>query len=117
MNERTLGGLLRAGVILAAAVVVAGGIWYLTRFGGSHPDDALFRGEPRGLSSITGVVSGAVTGDPRYLIQLGLLLLIATPTARVALSVVMFAMEHDRLYVAITLVVLITLLATFVWPL
>jgi len=44
------------------------------------------------------------------IIQLGLLLLIATPVARVAFSVVAFAAERDWLYVAITLIVLAILI-------
>ncbi len=44
------------------------------------------------------------------MIQLGLLLLIATPIARVAFSVVGFAIERDRMYVVFTLIVLAILL-------
>jgi uncharacterized membrane protein len=44
------------------------------------------------------------------LIQLGLLLLIATPIFRVALSIVGFAIERDHLYVGFTAVVLVILL-------
>jgi uncharacterized membrane protein len=44
------------------------------------------------------------------LIQFGLLLLIATPAARVVFSVAGFAIERDWMYVAITLLVLLTLL-------
>jgi uncharacterized membrane protein len=44
------------------------------------------------------------------LIQLGLLLLIATPIARVGCSIVGFAIERDRMYVAFTLIVLAILL-------
>jgi uncharacterized membrane protein len=42
----------------------------------------------------------------RGIIQLGLLLLIATPVARVALSIVGFAAERDRMYVSFALIVL-----------
>jgi uncharacterized membrane protein len=44
------------------------------------------------------------------LIQLGLLLLIATPVARVAFSVAAFAMQRDRLYVVVALIVLAVLM-------
>jgi uncharacterized membrane protein len=37
--------------------------------------------------------------------QLGLLLLIATPIARVAFSAVAFAIEGDKMYVLFTLIV------------
>ena len=45
-------------------------------------------------------------GRPRGLIQFGLLLLIATPVARVAFSVFGFTQERDWVYVVITLIVL-----------
>jgi uncharacterized membrane protein len=43
---------------------------------------------------------------PEAVIQLGLLILIATPVARVIFSLVGFVLERDRVYVAITLAVL-----------
>jgi uncharacterized membrane protein len=46
----------------------------------------------------------------RGIIQFGLLLLIATPIARVAFSVVAFAIQRDRLYVVATLIVLAVLM-------
>jgi len=60
--------------------------------------------------SISGVIQSVINGRGRGLIQLGLLLLIATPIARVAFSVVGFAIERDRLYVGFTLIVLAVLL-------
>jgi uncharacterized membrane protein len=107
--ERLLGNLLRAGVLIAAAFVLAGGIWYLLRFGGTPTDYRVFRGEPSELRSLGGILGGLFALTPRGLIQFGLLLLIATPVARVALSAVAFHLERDRTYVAITLLVLGTL--------
>jgi hypothetical protein len=43
-------------------------------------------------------------------IQFGLLLLIATPLARVAFSVAAFALQRDRTYVVVTLFVLVVVL-------
>jgi uncharacterized membrane protein len=56
---------------------------------------------------------GIATGDPATIIQLGILLLIATPVARVAFALVAFAIERDRLYVAVSLIVLAVLLFSF----
>lgn len=108
--ERVIGTLLQAGLMLAAGVVLAGGICYLFRHGSALPDYRVFRGEPSDLRSIAGVLHGVGARRCRDLIQLGLVLLIATPVARVAFSVFAFAMERDRTYVAITLVVLAILL-------
>lgn len=104
--ERIIGTLLRTGVIAAAAVVVIGGVWYLLQYGTALPDYRIFRGEPTELRSVEGVVRGVCSGHVRSLIQLGLLLLIATPIARVAFSAFAFAVQRDRNYVLITLIVL-----------
>jgi uncharacterized membrane protein len=108
--ESIVANLLRAGVLLAAAVVALGGIIFLLRHGGATPQYAKFVGEPFELRTISGIISGTVLFHGRNIIQLGLLLLIATPVARVAFSVVAFALERDRLYVVITLLVLAVLL-------
>jgi uncharacterized membrane protein len=64
------------------------------------------------MYGLADVVNGIAHGRSESLIQLGLLMLMATPVARVALSVVAFALERDRTYVAITLVVLTGLVAS-----
>ncbi len=104
--EQVLGNLLRAGVLLAAAVVLVGGIIFVWRNGSEPSGHHVFTGEGAGLRSVAGIVSGAATFQGRYIIQLGLLLLIATPVARVAMSLVAFILQRDRLYVLITTIVL-----------
>ncbi len=108
--EQAIGNLLRTGVILAAIVVLAGGLLYLARHGATRPDYRVFRGESPDLRHISGIVHDALAFDARGLIQLGLLLLIATPVARVAFSVAAFAFERDWMYVGVTLIVLVLLL-------
>jgi uncharacterized membrane protein len=108
--EWVIGTLLRWGVILAAAVVLAGGVMYLARYGSTIPDYRVFLGEPSELRNVSGIVTGAVSWHSRGMILFGLLLLIATPVARVAFSVVAFALQRDRTYVAVTLIVLAVLL-------
>ncbi len=107
--EKVVGNLLRIGVTVAAAVVAAGAVVFLVRHGGDRPQYGMFRGEPSDLSTVRGIVAAALEGRGRGLIQLGLLLLVATPVARVVFSVAGFALERDRTYVAITLVVLAVL--------
>jgi len=108
--ELVIGNLLRAGVSIAAAVVFAGAIVYLARHGGAVVDYRLFHGEPSDLRSIGGIWRDATARSGRGIIQLGLLLLIATPVARVAFSIAGFAEERDWLYVGITIFVLSVLL-------
>ncbi len=108
--EEVMGTLLRVGVILAATVVLVGGILYLSRYGATSPDYRVFRGEPADLRSVSGVLSDVTALNSRGLIQLGLLLLIATPVARVAFSVFAFARQRDITYVVLTLLVLALLI-------
>lgn len=108
--ELIIGRLLRAGVTLAAGVVALGGAWYLARYGVGPVNYAAFRGEPSDLRNVPDILAGVFSLHSRSLIQFGLLLLIATPVARVAFSVAAFALQGDRKYVLITLIVLVILL-------
>jgi uncharacterized membrane protein len=107
--EVKLGRLLQAGVAAAAAVVLAGGVLYLARHGGARPQYGTFAGEPAALRSVSGILGEAATLRSRGIIQLGLLVLIATPVARVAFSLYAFARERDRAYILITSIVLVLL--------
>ena len=66
----------------------------------------VFQGEPAELRTLRGIFREAGAWQGRGLIQLGLLLLIATPVARVAFSVGAFLYERDWTYVAVSLLVL-----------
>jgi uncharacterized membrane protein len=104
--EVALGKLLRAGVIISAVVVLAGGILYFVQNGGRTPQFHVFQGVPGCTLRNTAIITGLLGGRGECVIMLGLLLLIATPIARVLFSAIAFALEKDRTYVAITLVVL-----------
>lgn len=108
--ELFLGNVLRIGVLLAASVVLFGAVLFLIRHGGEPIDHETFRGEPADLRHPAAIFAQALRFDGRGLILLGLLLLVATPVSRVVFSVFGFARERDFLYVALTLVVLGTLL-------
>ena len=119
MNDRRLetiiGRLLQIGVLASAATVLAGGILYLVQ---SHSGRVDYRNfaplgssapENPDLLTLSGVLHSAIHFDSLGLIQFGLLLLIATPVARVALAAVGFALERDRLYTVVSLIVLLIL--------
>jgi uncharacterized membrane protein len=108
--ENMVGNLLRAGVSLSAVVVFFGGIIYLARHGREPAIYNVFHGEPSDLKSLGGIVRYAFAFRGRGIIQLGLLLLIATPVFRVVLSIWGFAEEQDRMYMIFTGIVLIVLL-------
>ena len=98
--------LLRTGVILSALFVFAGGVLFLLRHRTPVTDYRHFQGEPAQFRTVPGILHDALSLQGRGLIQLGLLLLIATPVARVAFSVVAFLYERDWMYVLVTLIVL-----------
>ena len=112
--EQVIGSLLRAGVFIAAAVVLLGGILYLAQYGSTRPAYHAFHGESSELRSVTAVVKDAASLDSRSIIQLGLLLLVLTPIARVVFSAGGFLLERDYIYVAITLFVLAVLLVSLI---
>jgi uncharacterized membrane protein len=105
-----LGYILRIGVIISGIIVLSGAIIYLFKYGTGVMDFSTFKGEPRALTNPFAIISDAVTFHGRGLIQFGLLILIATPVVRVILSAVSFALEKDRLYFFVALIVFAVLL-------
>jgi uncharacterized membrane protein len=73
-------------------------------------DFSVFRGDSSDLRSVSDVLRGVAARDPRAIVQFGIILLIATPVARVALTLVAFLLQQDRLYAALTTLVLAVLL-------
>ena len=62
------------------------------------------------LCNIKGILQSALQLSPQGIIQLGVLLLLATPIVRVALSIFGFALQRDRLYTIITIIVFVVLM-------
>jgi uncharacterized membrane protein len=110
--ERMVSALLRAGVLLSGSVVLAGGIYFLWRHAGEPADYRVFHGQPSVDRIFSQILKSAMAGRSLSVIQLGILLLIATPILRVALSLVGFLLERDRTYVLITGIVLVLLLCS-----
>ena len=100
--EQIMGLLLRLGVLLAATVVIAGGAMYLADHHGTQVSYRRFVGHPisvRHPAEITGPTSLAV-------LDVGILLLVAVPIARVAFAAVAFLRERDWLYTAVSVLIL-----------
>jgi uncharacterized membrane protein len=108
--EIFLGKLLRTGVIVAALIVLSGGIGWLAHSSQPRADYRVFHGEAAGMTSVEGVVREAMGMEPLAVIQFGILVLIATPVARVLFSMLGFGLEKDWMYVGVTAVVLVLLL-------
>jgi len=108
--EAAIGNILRIGVFLAAAFIFVGGIIHLSVYGLVASDYRIYRGESPDMKSISGIVQDAFQLQGRGLIQMGLLILILTPVARVALSALAFYRQHDFTYVLVSLIVLVLLM-------
>lgn len=101
--EDFIGICLRLGVLISAGVVLLGVILALAEGGTGYPPGSYPTGVPA-------VLTGAAGLKPFAVIELGLLMLIATPVFRVAASLVAFALDGDLPYVLITAYVLLMLL-------
>jgi uncharacterized membrane protein len=104
--EILMGTLLRFGVIFSAVVVIAGGIIYLVRHGHEAPSYRSFAGPNERWDNLPSIIKGVWEGHGKELIQLGVVMLIATPIARILFSIFAFLLEKDYLYTVLTLIVL-----------
>jgi uncharacterized membrane protein len=115
--ELVISEALRGGVLVSAGVILAGIVAFAvtqdtgyTKVLPHHLPDLLAFHQASGPgffpTSLPAVASGALSGKPYAIIVMGILLLIATPVVRVALSVFFFLGQRDWLYVSITLFVL-----------
>ncbi len=107
--EAAIGRMLRVGVTLSALIVLAGGVLSLRQGSGSVLDSRHFHSVPASLNNLSGILRGAAHLDSASVVLAGLLLLIATPVARVVLCVAGFARQRDWLYVVISTTVLLIL--------
>jgi uncharacterized membrane protein len=103
--NRVLAAALVAGVWIAAGLIMTGLALWLAR-SGTKPSVKEFGGVAPGLDAPTGVLVSAWKLEPAGIMALGVLVLIATPVARVAFAVIAFVLERDRLYAAVSAVVL-----------
>ena len=108
--ETSIGRMLRVGVTISAAIVFLGGIIYLRQPLTKAPDYSHFLAERESLPNLVQVLQGAAHLNAGSIIQVGILLLIATPITRVVFCIAGFARQKDRLYVLISSSVLIILI-------
>lgn len=107
--DQKIGYLLRWGMYLAAFVTAIGGVLFLVRHGGDPTAYGTFYVPDVHLRSPLLIVETAFHGSALGIMQLGMLLLIATPVARVVFSFAAFALRKDMLYVVISGIVLAVL--------
>jgi uncharacterized membrane protein len=105
--EQFIGLQLRFGVVLASLIVLTGGILYLLQSGHlALPHYQFFLGEKAGFTNGREIWNGVAAMKASGIIQLGVVVLIATPILRIFFSLIGFVLEKDRLYIVITLIVL-----------
>ena len=108
--EALMGLLLRVGVVLSSTMVLSGGFFYLQDHRGQRANYRTFVAHPLSLRHPAELLAAMGRGEAAAIIQVGILLLIATPIARVFFAVVSFTIERDKLYVGISVAVLAVLL-------
>ena len=108
--ESILGTLLRIGVVTAGSVVVIGAVLFLVRHGSEIPSYHIFKPDRFNFSDFRDLFNGIISFRSVSIMELGILLLIATPVLRVLFSVFAFAYEKDYLYVVFTVIVLLVLI-------
>ncbi|GIP23516.1 DUF1634 domain-containing protein [Paenibacillus sp. J22TS3] len=104
--ELAISKILRIGVVVAAAVIIAGLVKLLVTGVSGYPDDTY----PLGFAAIW---EGLLELKSVAIIETGLLLLIMTPVLRVFVSLFVFWQEKDYRFVAITATVFIILILSF----
>lgn len=115
--ELLISNLLRFGVLLSLAIIVTGTVVSFVHnpeYVHEHSLERVAGKSAQFPHTIHDVIEGVQNFRGKAIVMLGLIVLIATPVVRVAVSIVGFVYERDRTYVAITTVVLLLLLLSFV---
>ena len=101
--ERNIGKILRVGVFVSTTVIIIGILMFLLSGHSGYAEGVW-------PDKFKEILSGLVEFKTLAWLMTGLFLLILTPVLRVVASIVAFAKEGDKLYVAITTLVLIILI-------
>jgi uncharacterized membrane protein len=111
-----IGNVLRYGVVISFIVIVIGSLLLFsegtTGYYALGSAESLFERHNKFLVGFVPLIQGVITGKPYAIIDLGLIILLATPIARVAISIFLFAEQKRYIFVAITVAVLFILLAS-----
>lgn len=106
-TEARLAMVLTAGTSIALALALAGVALFLVK-GQKDPIDlhTFGKGVGSGFRGIRTVFKDALTGDPMGVMQVSVLVLVATPVARVIFAMLAFAIKRDWMYTLIAFIVL-----------
>jgi uncharacterized membrane protein len=104
--QQLLGHELRTGTIVSITIVFIGGVFFIYRHGHSISNYRTFKGIPSFIQTASGIFHGIGALKGQAMIQLGIVLLIATPILRIVFSAIGFVLEKDYMYLAISILVL-----------
>lgn len=93
--DRAVRGVLLGGMVLSVSVLSIGLLLYALNPAGPEVDLPLDQ-----------IAEGVLRGDPIAIIDLGILLLIATPLTRVLTAATVFAVDREPRFVVVSLIVL-----------
>jgi uncharacterized membrane protein len=105
-----ISNVLRGGLIVASSLMICGGIIYFWHATTTPAEFGHFVLEPTQLRTLPGIIALALKGDGEGIMQLAVVVLLATPFLRVVASLFMFLREKDWKFVVVSLVVLCVLL-------
>jgi uncharacterized membrane protein len=114
-SERLLSMILIACLSLAMLMTFSGGIIFLKNHGKDIPNYTVFKPELFKITHLQDQFEEKLSDSGLKMMQWGIIFLIATPMARVASCLVLFAFERDMLYTAISSILLMILLFSFFW--
>lgn len=104
--ELVISRFLQAGVLVSGAVMLIGLLMYLITGNSGYAGD-IYPTNP------LLILSDAVSLKPYAIIMTGLFILILTPVIRVGVSIIAFLKEKDYTYVAISALVFVILIVSF----
>jgi uncharacterized membrane protein len=117
--EATLARVMLGGTALAAGIILIGLVWYLSTHTDLKAGDHVFTGEPKYFENPISMVHRALDvkefGHRRSVVMIGVVLLLINPVIRVGFAIFGFAAQKDRLYTAVSGIVLAVLLFSFFW--
>jgi uncharacterized membrane protein len=117
--QNSLARVMLTGVLVAAAVMAVGLIWFVATHEGTPTGDHVFSGEPKYFENPFSMLQRAFdlndVGHRRSLIMIGVVLLLINPLIRVAFAALGFAAQWNKLYTVVSLVVLGVLVLSFFW--
>jgi uncharacterized membrane protein len=111
--EIILGNVLMTGVIISGTVVLTGAFLFLMRHGNEIPSYHIFKPDTFNLDDFRNLLNGLIAFRSGSIMELGILLMIATPVLRVFFSMIAFVYEKDYMYFIFTIIVFLVLIISF----